>query len=78
MLYGWQRLVTPIIDCTELFKEMPSSFHAQVRRICHKSHNTAKGLIAIAPSEIVTFISCLYGGHMSDKKIARVWPYPSS
>ena len=33
------------------------------------------GLVDIAPNEIVTFISCLYGGHISDKKITRVCLY---
>lgn len=30
-------------------------------------HNTAKGLISIAPHGAVTFVSELYGGHCSDK-----------
>ena len=30
-------------------------------------HNTAKGLIGIAPHGAVTFVSELYGGHCSDK-----------
>ena len=59
-----------IIDCTELFIQMPSSFRAQSQTYStYKSHNTAKGLIGIAPSGFVTFISNLYGGHLSDKKI---------
>ena len=49
-------------DCTELFIEMPSSY---------KSNNTAKGLVGTAPSGSVTFISCLYGGHISDKNITQ-------
>ena len=64
---------TPIIiDCTELFIEMPSSFRAQSQTYSsYKSHNTSKGLVGIAPSGIGTFISCLYGGHISDKNIAQ-------
>ena len=50
-----------IIDCTELFIEMSSSFRAQSQTYSsYKSHNTAKSLVGIAPSGIVTFISCLY------------------
>ena len=66
-------LATPIIiDCTELFIEMPSSFRAQSQAYTsYKSHNTAKDLVGVAPSEIVTFISCLYRGHISDKKITH-------
>ena len=53
---------TPIInDCTELFINMLSSFRAQSQTYSlYKCHNTAKGLVDIAPSGIVTFISCLY------------------
>ena len=40
-----------IIDCTELFIEIPSSFCAQSQMYSsYKSHNTAKGLVGIAPS----------------------------
>ena len=61
-----------ILDCTELFIEMPSSFRAQSQTYsCYKSHNTAKGLIGIAPNGFVSFISDLYGGHISDKKITE-------
>lgn len=34
-------------------------------------HNTAKGLIGIAPHGAVTFVSELYGGHCSDKAIVE-------
>ena len=37
----------------------------------YKSHNTAKGLVAIAPNGALTFISDLYGGHCSDKIIVE-------
>ena len=52
-----------IIDCTEeLFIEMSPSFRAQSQTYSsYKSHNTAKGLVGIPPSGIVTFISCLCG-----------------
>ena len=48
---------TPIIiDCTE-----PSSFHAQSQTYSsYRSHNNAWGLVGIAPSGNVTFISGLY------------------
>ncbi len=62
-----------IIDCTELFIEMPSSFRAQFQTYStYKSHNTAKGLIGISPSGMVSFISNLYGGHISDKRITEL------
>ena len=60
-----------IIDCTELI-QMPSSFRAQSQTYStYKSHNTAKGLVGIAPNGFVTFISCLYGGHISDKTMTQ-------
>ena len=62
-----------IIDCTELFIEIPSSCHAQPQTYSsYKSHSTAKSLVGIAPSGSVTFISGLYGDHISDKKITQV------
>ena len=61
-----------IIDCTEIFIQMPSSFRAQSQTYSqYKSHNTAKGLVGISPSGMITFISHLYGGHVSDKAITQ-------
>ena len=51
---------------------MPSSFRAQSQTYSqYKSHNTAKGLVGISPSGMITFISHLYGGHVSDKAITQ-------
>ena len=61
-----------IIYCTELFIQMPSSFRAQSQSYStYKRHNTAKGLVGIAPNGFVTFISRLYGGHISDKAMIQ-------
>ena len=61
-----------IIDCTEFFVEMPSSVRSQsVTFSNYKHHNTAKGLIAIAPSGAVAFVSDLYAGRCSDKQITN-------
>ncbi|XP_033725419.1 uncharacterized protein LOC117315371 [Pecten maximus] len=61
-----------IIDCTEIFIEHPSASECQRETFSsYKHHNTAKGLIAIAPSGQITFISPLYSGRCSDKKIIR-------
>ena len=59
-----------ILDCTELFIEMPTSARAQSSTFSnYKHHNTAKGLVGIAPNGMVTFVSDLYTGRISDRKI---------
>ena len=52
-----------ILDCTELFIEMPTSARAQGSTFSnYKHHNTAKGLVDIAPNGMVIFVSDLYTG----------------
>ena len=47
-----------IIDCTEIFAQVPSSLGIQSAMYSsHKDHVTYKGLIGMAPSGAVTFIS---------------------
>ena len=59
-----------IIDCTELFCQRPSSLSTQSNMYSqYKSHVTYKGLLGIAPSGSITFISQLYEGSISDKEI---------
>ena len=61
-----------IIDCAELFCQIPSSLSTQSCMYSHyKSHITYKGLLEIAPSGAITFIIQLYDGSISDKEIAR-------
>ena len=61
-----------IIDCTEFFIEMPSSCRSQsITFSSYKNHNTAKGLIGISPNGYPSFVSSLYAGRTSDKKITR-------
>ena len=61
-----------ILDCTEIFIEMPTSFRSQSATFSnYKHHNTAKGLVGIAPNGAVTFVSDLYAGRFSDKKITK-------
>ncbi|KAK3108725.1 hypothetical protein FSP39_014186 [Pinctada imbricata] len=61
-----------IVDCTEIFIGHPSAAECQRETFStYKHHNTAKGLIGIAPSGQITFISSLYAGRCSDKKIVR-------
>ncbi|XP_065060453.1 uncharacterized protein LOC135687738 [Rhopilema esculentum] len=59
-----------IIDCTEIFIEVPSSLVAQLQTWSeYKHHNTWKALVGIAPSGAITFISKLWSGRVSDKEI---------
>ncbi|XP_057299245.1 uncharacterized protein LOC130629884 [Hydractinia symbiolongicarpus] len=61
-----------ILDCTEVFVEMPTSYRTQSSTFSnYKHHNTAKGLVGIAPDGSVTFVSDLYGGRFSDKRITK-------
>ncbi|XP_065642800.1 uncharacterized protein LOC136074412 [Hydra vulgaris] len=61
-----------ILDCTELFIEMATSFRSQSATFSNYKHkNTAKGLIGIAPNGAITFISDLYCGRFSDKQITK-------
>ena len=65
-------LTRVVLDCTELIIEKPSCFRAQSETYSsYKSHNTAKGLVAIPPNGALTFVSDLYGGHCSDKVIVE-------
>ena len=65
-------LTRVVLDCTELFIEKPSCFRAQSETYSsYKSHNTAKGLAAIATNGALTFVSDSYGGHCSDKVIVE-------
>ena len=64
---------TPIIiDCTNLFIERPYFISCSVTDVpVIQEPQHCKGLVGIAPSRIVTVISCLLvggGGHISNKK----------
>ncbi|XP_012563808.3 uncharacterized protein LOC105848303 [Hydra vulgaris] len=55
-----------ILDCTELFIEMPTSFRSQSATFFNYKHkNTGKGLIGVAPNGAITFVSDLYCGRDS-------------
>ena len=59
-----------IIDCTELYVQVPSSLAIQSALYsCYKHRCTYKGLLGISPSGAVTFISQLYPGFIYDKEI---------
>ncbi|CAN7938889.1 unnamed protein product [Ixodes hexagonus] len=61
-----------IIDATELKCEVPSSFVLQSTTFSpYKSTNTFKGLVSISPDGLVTFISSVATGRISDKELVR-------
>ena len=61
-----------ILDATEIFIDMPSSLRLRSESYSnYEHHNTAKGLVGIAPSEAITFVSDLYAGRCSDKAITK-------
>ena len=62
-----------IIDCTEIKSQTPKSLVLNSQLYSHyKGANTFKGLIGIAPHGVVTFVSPLYTGCMSDVEITQL------
>ena len=58
-----------ILNCTEIFIEVPSSMKAQSQTWSEYKHqNTWKALIGISPNGAITFVSKLWSGRVSDKE----------
>ena len=61
-----------ILDCTEIKCQIPSSLLLKSSLFSsYNNHTTLKGLIGIAPSGAITFISELYAGSISDREIVE-------
>lgn len=61
-----------VIDCTELFTETPQSLADRSLMYSHyKSHMTWKALVGITPNGVVSFVSDLWSGSISDKQIVQ-------
>lgn len=61
-----------IIDCTEVNTIQPGKMDRQKSTYStYKHRNTLKGLVGVAPNGVVTFVSELYPGSTSDKKITQ-------
>eukprot|EP00057_Strongylocentrotus_purpuratus_P017382 XP_011671856.1 PREDICTED: uncharacterized protein LOC105441913 [Strongylocentrotus purpuratus] len=61
-----------IIDCTEIFISKPSTPSSQrITWSSYKHHNTLKLLVATSPRGTFIFLSQLWTGSVSDKKITQ-------
>ncbi|XP_057666779.1 uncharacterized protein LOC130900284 [Diorhabda carinulata] len=62
-----------IIDCTEVYTciNRQSMSSQKLTYSSYKHRNTCKGLVGVAPNGVATFLSCLYPGSTSDKKIVK-------
>ncbi|XP_049340578.1 uncharacterized protein LOC125804898 [Astyanax mexicanus] len=64
--------VRVILDCTEVRCETPSSLTLQSETFsAYKNHTTFKALIGVAPCGVITFVSKLFTGSISDQEITR-------
>ena len=61
-----------IIDATEIYVEQPKLPEIQQMTFSsYKNDNTYKGLVGISPDGVITFVSSLYPGSISDKELTR-------
>ena len=59
-----------IIDATEIYIQSPTSpVTQQLTFSNYKNHNTLKALIGITPSGVISFVSDLFGGCISDREL---------
>ncbi|KAK5643913.1 hypothetical protein RI129_007758 [Pyrocoelia pectoralis] len=61
-----------VLDCTEVYTAVPTRLDKQrATYSSYKHRNTLKGLVGVSPNGTITFLSKLYGGNTSDKKIVE-------
>lgn len=59
-----------VLDCTEVPADSPDCLHCRIRMFSHyKGRLTIKFLVGVTPSGLISFLSRVYGGRASDKKI---------
>ena len=62
-----------IVDASEIFLETPSDLRLQSSTwSSYKHHNTAKLLVCCTPNGVISFVSPLYVGGISDVELTRV------
>ena len=65
-----------IIDGSEIFIETPSDLYIQSSTwSSYKHHNTGKFLIGCTPNGVISYVSQLYVGSISDVELTRVSGY---
>ena len=61
-----------VIDETEVYIDQPKLPELQQMTFSsYKNNNTYKALIGISPDSVITFVSSLYLGSISDKELTR-------
>ena len=60
-----------IIDATEVYIDQPRLPDIQQMTSSYKNSNTFKALVGISPDGVITFVSSLYPGSISDKELTR-------
>ena len=61
-----------IIDATEVYVDQPNLPELQQMTFSnYKNSNTFKALVGISPDGVITFVSSLYPGSISDKELTR-------
>lgn len=64
--------VRVIIDCFEIFAQQPRNFAEQGNMYSsYKNHCTLKGLVGVAPTGGISFMSDIFEGSISDKQIVQ-------
>ena len=67
--YGTTRV---IIDATEVYIDQPKLPELQQMTFSsYKNSNTFKGLVGISPDGVITFVSSLFPGSISDKELTK-------
>ena len=59
------------MDCTELLIDMPTSYRSQSQAFSSHKHQTRVSWNITKCNGVITFVSDLYAGRFSDKKITK-------